>query len=87
MLDYTHLSDETCVYKSWSKKMKRTNIVIDEATVRQAMKLTGIKTKREVVNQALSDLVRRKGQKKILSLIGQFTWDGDLAARRLKRSF
>jgi len=68
-------------------KMKRTNIVIDEATVRQAMKLTGLKTKREVVNQALSDLVRRKQQKKILSLIGKFTWDGDLQSMRLKRSF
>ena len=67
--------------------MRRTNIVIDEATVRQAMKLTGLKTKREVVNQALSDLVRRKQQKKILSLIGKFTWEGDLQSMRLNRSF
>jgi len=67
--------------------VKRTNIVIDEATIRQAMKLTGLKTRREVVNQALSDLVRRKQQKKILSLIGKFTWEGDLQSMRLNRSF
>ena len=41
----------------------RTNIVLDEALVQQAFALTGIRTKRELVHLALSELVRRRRKK------------------------
>ncbi len=49
----------------------RTNIVIDEKLVADAMKLSGVKTKREVVELALRRLVTSAKQKDILDLVGQ----------------
>ena len=48
----------------------RITIVLDEQVVKKAMRLTGAKTKREVVNLALRDLVARYKQADILSLAG-----------------
>jgi Arc/MetJ family transcription regulator len=49
----------------------RTNIVLDEQLVADAMKLSGVKTKREVVELALRRLVSSAKQKDILDLVGQ----------------
>ena len=49
----------------------RTNIVIDEQLVAAAMKLSGVKTKREVVELALRRLVTSAKQKDILDLVGK----------------
>ena len=49
----------------------RTNIVIDDQLVADAMKLSGVKTKREVVELALRRLVTSAKQKNILDLVGQ----------------
>ena len=49
----------------------RTNIVIDDQLVADAMKLSGVKTKREVVELALRRLVTSAKQKDILDLVGQ----------------
>ncbi len=57
--------------------MKRTNIVIDEVLMKKALKATGIKTQKEVVDFALKELIRREFQKKILELKGSVKWEGD----------
>ena len=62
--------------------MKRTNIVIDESLVNAALKATEIKTRRELVDYALRELLRRESQKKILELKGKVTWQGDIKAMR-----
>ncbi len=49
----------------------RTNIVLDDQLVADAMKLSGVKTKREVVELALRRLVTSARQKDILDLVGQ----------------
>lgn len=49
----------------------RTNIVIDDRLVADAIKLSGAKTKREVVELALRRLVTSARQKDILDLVGQ----------------
>lgn len=49
----------------------RTNIVIDDQLVADAMKLSGVKTKREVVELALRRLVTSAKQKDILDLVGK----------------
>ena len=62
--------------------MKRTNIVIDESLVNAALRATGLKTRRELVDYALRELLRRESQKKILELKGKVTWQGDIKAMR-----
>lgn len=65
--------------------MGRTNIEIDETLVRKARKLTGLTTKREIVDRALELLVRSESRKGILSYFGAGIWKGDLKAMRRKR--
>jgi Arc/MetJ family transcription regulator len=65
--------------------MKRTNIVIDESLIKTALKATGLKTRRELVDYALRELLRRESQKKILELKGRVTWQGDIKAMRKGR--
>jgi Arc/MetJ family transcription regulator len=54
----------------------RTNIEIDDALLTAAQKLTGLKTKRAVVEEGLKTLVRLRQQAKILDLAGKVEfWD------------
>jgi Arc/MetJ family transcription regulator len=66
--------------------MKRTTIVLDEKLVRQGLKTTGIKTRRALVNHALTELVRREKQVGRLGLKGRVAWDGNLDAMRRTRT-
>jgi len=56
----------------------RTNIVIDDAIMKEAMMLSKIKTKKAVVEAGLKLLVQIKKQEQIKSLRGKLKWDGDL---------
>ena len=49
----------------------RTNIVLDDQLVEDAMRLSGVKTKREVVELALRRLVNSARRKNILDLVGK----------------
>ncbi|MFO0775822.1 MAG: type II toxin-antitoxin system VapB family antitoxin [Nitrospiraceae bacterium] len=60
----------------------RTNIVIDNSLMRQAMRATGLATKRAVVEEGLRLLVKIKGQEGIRKLRGKIAWEGDLSAMR-----
>jgi Arc/MetJ family transcription regulator len=64
----------------------RTNIVLDDKLVARAQKLTGIKTKREVVQEALRTLIQLREQGEIRKLRGKLKWEGDLHQQRLSRS-
>ena len=61
----------------------RTNIVIDDALMRQAMQASGARSKREAVELGLRTLVRLQQQGEIRSFRGKLRWDGDLEAQRL----
>ncbi len=63
----------------------RTNVVLDDDLVAQAQELTGIKTKKEVIHEALELLVKIRQQSKILELQGKIHWDGDLNEMRRSR--
>jgi Arc/MetJ family transcription regulator len=65
--------------------MKRTNIVVDESLIEAGLKVTGLKTQRELVDYALRELLRRESQKKILELKGKVKWQGDIQAMRKGR--
>lgn len=62
-----------------------THIVVDETLVAEAMDLTGIKTKRQVIDAALRTFVRLRRQRDILDLEGVIPWEGDLNAMRTAR--
>ena len=56
----------------------RTNIVIDDDLMAQALKATGLDTKKDVVEQGLKLLVKRSKQQSIRSLRGKIKWEGNL---------
>lgn len=60
----------------------RTNIVIDDELMNDAMRLTGAKTKREAVELALRSLILLEKQKKIKHFRGKLKWEGNLEALR-----
>ncbi len=60
----------------------RTNIVLDPRLLRRAMRLTGVDTKKGVVEEALRVLVGLSDQAGIRALRGKLTWEGDLGRLR-----
>jgi Arc/MetJ family transcription regulator len=65
----------------------RTNIEIDDKLMKQAQRLSGLKTKRAVIDAALEMFVRVQRQKDILKLAGKIHWEGNLDEMRENRSF
>ena len=63
----------------------RTNVVIEDKLIEEGLAYTGLKTKRELVNFALKDLVDRKKRKAILVLEGKLHWEGNLKEMRENR--
>jgi Arc/MetJ family transcription regulator len=63
----------------------RTNIVIDDRLMREAMKASGLSTKRAVVEAGLRLLVQVKAQAGLRRLRGQVQWEGNLAELRASR--
>ncbi|RLB70968.1 MAG: type II toxin-antitoxin system VapB family antitoxin [Deltaproteobacteria bacterium] len=63
----------------------RTNIVVDDDLMAEAMELSDIKTKKGVVDQALNLLVQVKKQEKIRRLRGKLSWEGNLDELRTDR--
>jgi len=60
----------------------RTNIVIDDKLMRDTLRATGLKTKREAVEEGLRSLLRLKRQAEIRRLRGKLNWQGDLNAMK-----
>lgn len=63
----------------------RTNIEIDDRLMKDTLKITGLKTKREVVDLALKELLRLEKQTGFRKLRGKIDWQGDLEEMRLDR--
>jgi Arc/MetJ family transcription regulator len=61
----------------------RTNIEIDDELMAQALKLSGLKTKRAVVEEGLRLLIGLRRQASVADLYGKIPWEGDLEAWRL----
>ncbi|MCP8899541.1 type II toxin-antitoxin system VapB family antitoxin [Gilvimarinus xylanilyticus] len=56
----------------------RTNIDIDDKLMSEALKATGLKTKKEAVEQGLKALIQLKKQEGIKQYRGKLDWSGDL---------
>ncbi len=63
----------------------RTNIVIDDDLIEKALELTGLKTKKAVVEEALKLLIQMRQQAAIRAWRGKLKWEGDLEQMRLDR--
>jgi Arc/MetJ family transcription regulator len=63
----------------------RTNIIIDDALMAEALRVSGLKTKREAVELGLKALIQLKRQERIKEFRGKLAWDGDLEAMREAR--
>jgi Arc/MetJ family transcription regulator len=77
---YTRIGDSY----TWRREL-RTNIDIDDELMREAMRASGERTKRAVVERALRLLVQTRGQARIRRLRGKVTWRGDLNESRRAR--
>jgi len=60
----------------------RKNIVIDDNLMANALKVTGLKTKRDVVEEGLKLIILRQNQQAIRGLRGKIKWEGDLDEMR-----
>ena len=75
-----------CITMPAEKRMKRTNIVLDEDLVLAGLAATGLRTRRALFDFALRDTLRRERQKRIRGLRGKIRWEGDLGAMRRGRT-
>lgn len=66
--------------------MARTNIELDDRLVREGMRRFGCKSKRELVQLALTELLRDAKRKELLALRGRVEWEGDLDELRRGRA-
>ena len=60
----------------------RTNIMIDDKLMRDTLRATGLKTKREAVEKGLQTLLRLSRQSELRRFRGKLNWQGDLNAMR-----
>jgi len=65
--------------------MGRTNVVLNDELVEECQKLTGIKTRRALIDHALREVLRHGRQRRLLELKGAVDWEGNLAAWRQAR--
>ncbi len=61
---------------------ERTNLVLDEQTLEEALRLSGERTYSKAINLALAEFVRRAKAGRIFQLAGSGLWESDLAAMR-----
>lgn len=56
----------------------RTNIVIDDQLMQEALQASGLSTKKEAVEAGLKALIKLKSQEKIRAFRGKLKWEGNL---------
>ncbi|MBV1694532.1 MAG: type II toxin-antitoxin system VapB family antitoxin [Hyphomicrobiales bacterium] len=64
----------------------RTTIDLDHALLEKAMKVSGAKTKKEVVDMALRALIRTKAKNDLLDLVGYIDIDAEFDHKRTRRT-
>jgi len=69
-----------------SNSAMRTNIEIEDQLMARAMKLTGLRTKRAVVDAALRELFEYRSRQKLREALGRYPWEGDLDRMRGRRN-
>jgi len=62
-----------------------TNLNIDDQLLEEALRLGGKKTKRETVNEALEEYVKRRKQLEILKLFGKIEFAPEFDYKKSRR--
>jgi len=62
----------------------RANMILDDELLREAFRLTGARTKRELIEMALRELVRTRGKKDLMELAGRIRLRTDFDQKRLR---
>jgi Arc/MetJ family transcription regulator len=63
----------------------RTNVVIDDALMESALKVSELRTKKEAIEEGLKLLVQVHSQKEIRNFRGKLKWSGNLDEMRLDK--
>ena len=80
MRDRTSVDTAAC--ELHNEHMKRTNLVLPEGLLEEALKLSGERTYSKAVTRAMEDFVSRAKALRILELRGSGLWHGDLDEMR-----
>ncbi|ADL70121.1 MULTISPECIES: type II toxin-antitoxin system VapB family antitoxin [Thermoanaerobacterium] len=64
----------------------RTNIIIDDELIKEALKITGIKTKKEIVNIALKELIENHKRKNLMDLKGKIQFDENYDYKKMREN-
>ncbi len=62
-----------------------TNLAIDDELLREALKVGGRRTKRETVNEALAEYIRRRRRRRFARLFGTIDFRDDWNYKRARR--
>jgi Arc/MetJ family transcription regulator len=62
--------------------MRRTNLVLDAEALEEATRILGLKTYSATVNEALKEVIRREGLRRLAGTFGRVRWRGSLAEMR-----
>jgi Arc/MetJ family transcription regulator len=63
----------------------RTNVVVDDDLMESALKVSGLRTKKDVIEEGLKLLVQVKRQEEIKRFRGKLKWSGNLEEMRLDK--
>jgi Arc/MetJ family transcription regulator len=63
----------------------RTNVVVNDALMKSALKVSGLKTKKDAIEEGLKLLVQVRGRKEIKGFRGKLKWSGNLDEMRLDK--
>jgi Arc/MetJ family transcription regulator len=63
----------------------RTNVVVDDDLMKSALKVSGLKTKKDAIEEGLKLLVQVRGRKEIKGFRGKLKWSGSLDEMRLDK--
>jgi len=69
---------------TWEAEM-RTNVVIDDELMKDALKLSGFRTKKAAIEAGLRLLVKFSRQAKVKNYRGKLEWSGDLDKMRMDK--
>ena len=64
----------------------RTNVVIDDELINEAIRLSGIKTKKEVISFALQELVAERKRENLLDLAGKIRFRDDYDYKSMREN-
>lgn len=70
----------------WRCIIMRTNIIIDDELIKEALKITGIKTKKEIVNIALKELIENHKRKNLMDLKGKIQFDENYDYKKMREN-